>query len=506
LNRDNIYIATIKFLIPGLLAILLLNSVVALSQNTNESNSSPDSSKVDLVFPFSDFSGNPYIDQQNSSPLFLSPPSNINREIVYNPETNTYEFVNKIGDFTYRTPTEMDFDEFQKYELERDVADYWNERTQTAGTAEGERLIPKIYIGGEAFDRIFGSNTIDIRPQGSAEVSFGILSTKRDDPALDVRQRKTTNFDFDMKIQMNVVAKIGDKIEFKANYNTESSFDFENTLKLKYEGKEDEIIKLIEAGNVSLPLRSTLISGSQSLFGVKTELQFGKTHVTAVFSQQQSETKNITVEGGSQTSRFQLTALDYEQNKHFFFAQSFRDHYPAALETLPIIASDVNVTKVELWVTNIGAATEENRNIVAFTDLGEGNQKDIYSPYVYALPGGLKPSNYSNSLMNSLDTNQLRQINTITNYLSGDPFHIGQSNYFVAGEDYVKLENARKLRESEYSVNRKLGFISLNTTLSSDQVLAIAYQYTVIGSDSVYQVVNFLIKVLLHQIILWLNC
>jgi len=491
LNRDNIYIATIKFLIPGLLAILLLNSVVALSQNTNESNSSPDSSKVDLVFPFSDFSGNPYIDQQNSSPLFLSPPSNINREIVYNPETNTYEFVNKIGDFTYRTPTEMDFDEFQKYELERDVADYWNERTQTAGTAEGERLIPKIYIGGEAFDRIFGSNTIDIRPQGSAEVSFGILSTKRDDPALDVRQRKTTNFDFDMKIQMNVVAKIGDKIEFKANYNTESSFDFENTLKLKYEGKEDEIIKLIEAGNVSLPLRSTLISGSQSLFGVKTELQFGKTHVTAVFSQQQSETKNITVEGGSQTSRFQLTALDYEQNKHFFFAQSFRDHYPAALETLPIIASDVNVTKVELWVTNIGAATEENRNIVAFTDLGEGNQKDIYSPYVYALPGGLKPSNYSNSLMNSLDTNQLRQINTITNYLSGDPFHIGQSNYFVAGEDYVKLENARKLRESEYSVNRKLGFISLNTTLSSDQVLAIAYQYTVIGSDSVYQVGEF---------------
>jgi len=491
LKRVYNYITTIKYLVQGLIAILLLNSSVVFSQNNNNSTPVSDTSKVDLVFPFNDFSGNPYTDQQNSSPLFLSPPSNIEREIVYNPETNTYEFINKIGDFIYRTPTEMDFNEFQEYELERDVADYWNERTQTAGTAEGERLIPKIYIGGEAFDRIFGSNTIDIRPQGSAEVSFGILSTKRDDPALDVRQRKTTNFDFDMKIQMNVVAKIGDKIEFKANYNTESSFDFENTLKLKYEGKEDEIIKLIEAGNVSLPLRSTLISGSQSLFGVKTELQFGKTHVTAVFSQQQSETKNITVEGGAQTQRFKLTALDYEQNKHFFFAQSFRDHYPVALETLPIVASDVNITKVELWVTNIGAATEENRNIVAFTDLGEGNQKDIYSPYVYALPGGLKPSNYSNSLMNSLDTNQLRRISTVTNYLSGDPLHIGQSNYFVAGEDYVKLENARKLRQSEYSVNRKLGFISLNTTLSSDQVLAIAYQYTVIGSDSVYQVGEF---------------
>ncbi len=493
MNRKYIYILIFKQLILSFLSILLLFPVVVKAQN-NTTTSSPanaDTTGVNLRFPFNDFTGNPFLDKQNSSPLFLNSPSNIDHKIEYNPETNTYEFVNKIGDFQYRLPTEMNFDEFQNYELKTGVNDYWNERTQTAGTAEGERLIPKIYVGGEAFDRIFGSNTIDIRPQGSAEVSFGILSTKRDDPALDVRQRRTTNFDFKMKIQMNVVAKIGDKIEFKANYNTESSFDFENTLKLKYEGKEDEIIKLIEAGNVSLPLRSTLISGSQSLFGVKTELQFGKTHVTAIFSQQQSETKNIKLEGGAQTNRFELTALDYEQNKHFFFAHSFRTQYPKALQSLPIVGSDVNITKVEVWVTNIGAATDENRNIVAFTDLGEGNQNDIYSPYIYALPGGLKPSNYSNSLMSSLDTNQIRQINTVTNYLSGDPLHIGRSNYFVAGEDYVKLENARKLRQSEYTINRKLGFISLNTYLNTDQVLAVAFQYTVIGSDSVYQVGEF---------------
>ena len=306
-----------------------------------------DSTKVDLIYPFRDFTGNPYLDNQDQSPLFLNTPENIQRNIVYNPVTNTYEFESKIGDFTYRPPTVMDFDEYQDYELNRDVKSYWAERSQTAGTSEGSRLIPKIYVGGEAFDRIFGSNNIDIRPQGSAEVSFGILSTKRDDPALDVRQRKTTNFDFDMKIQMNVVAKIGDKIEFKANYNTESSFDFENTLKLKYEGGEDEIIRLIEAGNVSLPLRSTLISGSQSLFGVKTELQFGKTHVTAVFSQQQSETQNITVQGGAQTNRFKLTALDYEANKHFFLAQAFRNNYERALGDLPIITSDVNITKLK---------------------------------------------------------------------------------------------------------------------------------------------------------------
>ena len=489
MNKNKIFFPGFKNI--GTIIVLVVIALPLISFSQNQPNPQPDTNNVNLIFPFNDVTGNPYVDQQNSSPLFMSPPSNIEREIVYNPEKNTYEFVNKIGDFQYRAPSEMSFDEFQKYQLNKDVANYWNERTQTAGTAEGERLIPKIYVGGEAFDRIFGSNTIDIRPQGSAEVSFGILSTKRDDPALDVRQRRTTNFDFKMKIQMNVVAKIGDKIEFKANYNTESSFDFENTLKLKYEGKEDEIIKLIEAGNVSLPLRSTLISGSQSLFGVKTELQFGKTHVTAVFSQQQSETKNITVEGGAQTNRFEMTALDYEENKHFFFAHTMRNNYAKALNSLPIIASDVNITKVEVWVTNTGAATQENRNIVAFTDLGEGNQADIYNPYIYALPGGKKPSNNSNSLLGSLDTTQVRKINSVTNYLSGDPFGIGRSNYMVAGEDYVKLENARKLRSTEYTVNRKLGFISLNTYLASDQVLAVSFQYTVIGSDSVYQVGEF---------------
>ena len=452
-----------------------------------------DTSQVDLLFPFRDNTGNPYLDNQNQSPLFMSDPDNIDREVIYNPVTNTYEFQSKIGDFNYRTPTTMDADEYLDYELKNDVRTYWSERSQTAGTAEGSRLIPKIHIGGEAFETIFGSNTIDIRPQGSAEVSFGILHNNRQDPSLDVRQRRTTNFDFDMRIQMNVVAKIGDKIEFKANYNTESSFDFENTLKLKYEGKEDDIIKIIEAGNVSLPLRSTLIRGSTSLFGVKTELQFGKTRVSALFSQQQSETQNITVQGGAQTNKFQLTALDYEDNRHFFFAHLFRETYEEALSTLPVISTDVTIQRVEVWVTNIGAATEENRNIVAFTDLGEGREEWIFNDYVNPAPlgSGVIPSNRSNDLIARMDVEQIRNISTVTEYMYGDPLGIGQNGYMVAGQDYVKLENARKLKATEYTVNERLGFISLNTTLNPDQVLAVAVQYTVIGYDSVFQIGEF---------------
>jgi cell surface protein SprA len=457
-----------------------------------DSTNKPDSSGVHLIFPFNDNTGNPYLDGQDQSPLFMQDPPNIEREVVYNPETNSYEFVSKIGDFTYRPPTEMDFKDYSDYNLKSDIRKYWIERSQTAGTAEGTRLIPKIHIGGKAFDKIFGSNTIDIRPQGSAEVSFGILHNRRDDPSLDVRQRKTTNFDFGMKIQMNVVAKIGDKIEFKANYNTESSFDFENTLKLKYEGEEDEIIQLIEAGNVSLPLKSTLIRGSQSLFGVKTELKFGRTTITGIFSQQQSETQNIKVQGGAQTNRFKLTALDYEDNKHFFIAHPFRDNYEKAVRSLPIITSDITITRMEVWVTNIGAATAENRNIVAFADLGEGNPKDIMNPYIYPVPGRENPpANASNDMLSKMDSAQIRNINTVTSYLTGDPYSLGTSNYFVPGIDFVKLENARKLKPSEYSYNTRLGFLSLNTSLNADAVLAIAVQYTVIGYDSVFQIGEF---------------
>jgi cell surface protein SprA len=450
-----------------------------------------DTTHLQLLFPFADQTGNPYLDTLYQSPFFLKDPPNLKKEIIYDPLTNSYRFETKLGDFEYRTPTQLNFKDFQGLDLKREIKKYWQQSALTTVTTKGKQLIPKVYVGGQAFEQIFGSNTIDIRPQGSAEVSFGALSNFRDDPALDVRQRRTTNFDFNEKIQMNVTAKIGDKLSFKASYNTESAFNFENTLKLKYVGKEDDIIQSIEAGNVSLPLNSTLISGAQSLFGIKTKLRFGKTTLTGVFSQQQSETKNITVQNGAQQNSFELSPLDYEENRHFFISQYFRDHYEQALRSLPIITSDVNITKIEVWVTNIGAATEQNRNIVAFTDLGEGKTREIYNPKVNALPGGSLPSNRSNDLLSKLDTAQVRDINSVTSYLSGDPLGIGQTNYFVAGEDFVKLENARRLKSSEYTVNTKLGFISLNTALNRDQVLAVAVQYTVIGHDSVYQIGEF---------------
>lgn len=423
----------------------------------------------------------PYTGNENTNPLFLKIPSSIESDVEYDPETGLYILKHKMGEMEYRPPTYMTLEEYRQYELENSVDAYWKERSQASGSGSRSGIIPPVYIGGKAFDRIFGGHTIDVRPSGSVELIFQVLGNSRDDPQLDVKQRRQVNFDFQEKIQMNVIAKIGDKIEFKTNYNTEATFEFENKLNLRYEGEEDEILQLLEAGDVNLPLNSSLITGSQSLFGIKSKLKFGRATVTTIFSEQESETSNITVQGGAQTNDFLLEALDYEENKHFFLSHYFREHYEEGLANLPIISSSINITKLEVWVTNIGAAVSENRNIVAFTDVGEYNRinnNDIIPNF-----GSELPDNSSNTLFNIVKVDKIRNINNINNYML--------EIQFTSGEDFEKIELARKLEANEYTFNNKLGYISLNSTLNSDQALAVAFQYQVIGADTVFQVGEF---------------
>ena len=249
----------------------------------------PDSTH--LVYPIPNGQGDPTQQLYNQSPLYLSDPRNFTREVIYDPVTNQYTFKHKVGDFEYTTPTTMSQQEYLNYKNRQGVMEYWKERRKQNGRSatDGNSIIPPIYVGGEAFDMIFGSNTIDIRPQGSVDLSFGIKHNYRGDPSMSERQKHNTNFDFDQDIQLNVIAKIGDKINFNLNKNTKATFNYEDLMKLKYEGKEDEIIQLLEAGDVSVPLNSTLITGTQRLFGLKSKLKFGKTTVTGVVSYQESE-------------------------------------------------------------------------------------------------------------------------------------------------------------------------------------------------------------------------
>ncbi len=409
-------------------------------------------------------------------------PPGITTEIIYDPDLDLYYVIKKSGDRIIGRPYLLGFEEFLEYDLDRALQKYWNEKSKPQAFDRGGGVIPQIHIGSEVFDKIFGGGTIDIRPTGSAELVFGILSNYREDPAIDEKRRTVTNFDFQPKIQLSVQAKVGEKIEINSTYSTEATFDFENKMKVEYRGTEDEILQLVEAGDVTLPLPGTLIRGSQGLFGFKTELKFGNTTITSVFSQQKTESETIEVSGGAQTTEYYIKTDEYEDNRHFFIGQYFRDRYDDALSELPVVRSPVNITRIEIWVTNVGAAVEDNRNIVAFADLGEAQpyNENIGSSNIAA------PSNNSNNLYNEMvSSGVIRDISQVNSFLSQHYFDLN------SGQDYENLENARRLTSNEYTYNDKLGFISLNQTINPDQVLAVAFQYTIIGDTTTYQVGEF---------------
>jgi cell surface protein SprA len=434
-----------------------------------------------LQYPFEDYD-DPYSKRNQNSPLYLKNPSNVQTQIEYDPITGEYVIKEKVGDIDVRPSSTMSSEEFKNFTKRNSISDYWVEqrKANNQGSANDnflqKYLNPKLNVNIKGFDKIFGSNVIDIKPQGSAELIFGVNISKIENPTLPINLQRSTTFDFDMKIQMGVTGKIGEKMQVGINYNTEAQFDFENQTTITYTGDEDEIIQSIEAGNVSLPLTGTLITGSQSLFGLKTALQFGKLRVTSIFSQQKSESSTITVEGGAQTKDYEINVAEYEANKHFFLAHYFKDNYDRALQNLPVIASGINITRIEVWVTNKSGNFENSRNIVGFMDLAEGNSANIYRDG-FVTPGSLAfPSNDANDLYNNMNTNYsgIRNINQISSTLAGIPD-------FEPIIDYAKIENARLLSPNEYTFHPKLGYISLNSPLNDDEVLAVAYEYTVGG-------------------------
>ncbi len=433
-----------------------------------------------------DVSGIPW-ESAPKAPLFLDNPSNVKYSVIYDPVKNEYVIYQKVGTFDYRTPVHMTPEEFRKYQFNKEMRDYWQSRVTGQEPGYRSGLIPQIEIGGEAFDKIFGSNVINIVPQGSAELIFGINISRTQNPTLPERLQSIPTFDFKEKIQMNVTGTIGDKMELGVNYNTDAMFDFENKTKLQYSGKEDEIVRKVEAGDVTLPLTGTLITGSHSLFGLKTELQFGRLNVTTVLSQQKGETSTIQVEGGAQSNSFEIFADDYESNRHFFLSHFFRDIYDDALKNLPVVSSGVNVERIEVWITNKTSSYDETRNIVAFSDLAE-NSSHIYNkiPAFQAGPGAERyPDNNANQLYNQLNTaySLMRNVDQVANAFNS--LYPG----FQIGRDFEKIENARKLNDREYTLNKQLGYISLNTALNTDEVLAVAFEYTFNGK--VYKVGEF---------------
>lgn len=441
-----------------------------------------------LHFPQSDSDIDPF-NQDPHNYWILNDPSNVKTTIDYDPQTGDYNVNQKMGDENYRPPTYMTSREYNEYVFDQQMRKYWRQRLDADNDAEAKNrsLIPQIKVKGKLFETIFGSNVIDIRPNGSAEIILGYTSNRTQNPNLPINQQRIGALNFQNKIQMSVIGKIGDRIQLGTNYNTETGFAFDNKLNLKYEGGEDDIIKLIEFGNVSLPLTGQLIQGSQSLFGIKTQLQFGRLKATVLFSQQQGQKQTIELQGGAQTTKFEFSASNYEANRHYFLGQKFRDTYNAALAGLPVVISPVNITRIEVWVTNKIFAVDNVRNIVALQDMGE-DQDFAYNQNLNfpQLPNNEYPYNEVNSLKPQQLTSDYPTIRDINNAGAGTFYDVNQSQQAVGWE---KLTNARLLTAQDYTINTRLGYISLNQPLNNDEVLGVSYQYQYNGQ--VYQVGEF---------------
>jgi cell surface protein SprA len=418
--------------------------------------------------------------EENSGGSFdFQDPANIEKTVEYNPDSHTYNFIEKIGDRYFRNPTSMSFDEYYKYRTKQDEQDYFGERLRALSMFNSKPDLPEMSKEG-VFDRLFGSTKLKVEPQGNLTVSAGILSQNLQNPNIPKRNQKYTIPDFDMQMNINLVAQIGDKMKLNISNNTMSNFgDMQEMRRLEYIGKEDEIIKKIELGNTSFPLRSTLTPGVNSLFGLKVQSQWGKLMMTNVISQQRSQRRSMTSRGGALTQPFEIQINDYEENKHFLLGQHFYQNYDRALANFPIINSQVVINKVEVWITNRTGATQGIRDALAFMDLGEA---DPYNQRFRTGSTTALPANTANSLYNNLYQSPLAR--TQASATQG-----ALSLGLKEGDEFQRV-TVRKLNENEYTFHPQLGYISLvSMTPSADDVIAVAYRYTYNGQ--VYQVGEF---------------
>jgi len=422
----------------------------------------------------------------NHQSFDLGDPSSLQQTIEFDPETGSYVFKQTLGNgLLFRNSTEMSMEDYLNYKNKKFEEQSWEQQIEEDAVLGRSFELP-IKIGSKVFESIFGSGDIVIRPQGNVEVQLGVNHSRYENPILPLRQRRITRFDFQQNINMDIVGQIGTRLKIGAKYNTQAAFDFENISKLEHTGDEDQIVQKVALGMVSLDLPTSLIQGSQTLFGVKTQLKFGRSTFDLILAQSKGKRQEINITGKSQVQKFEITSDNYEANRHYFLNMFYHDDYDSAMASLPNVNATRYITRIEVWVTNRSNITENTRNILAFSDLGEGKQYNCQgNPGGYTT--GVEPDNEANNLYQWASNQPL-----IRNFLTAVPAlnsQVTAPGPFQQAIDYEKVENARKLTEQEFSYNALLGYISLNNPLNNDEVLGVSYEYTYRGQT--YQVGEF---------------
>ena len=461
--------------------VLSFGPTSARAQNVPDTTKHPlpaDSLHSDsLHFPIHDRRGD-QLSNFDPGPFNLRNPSNLRDSIEYDPKTNLYYLVEKIGNKYYRTPTAYTYDEYMKLYSQQAEDNYFRQRADMLSDLNHRLEQPKLNMNNNLFNRLFGNGKVDIRPQGNVDILAGYQGQNVQNPTLPEAARKTGGLDFNMDANVNVLGNIGNKLKLPISYNTQASFDWMNQLKLEYTGNSDDIVKKIEVGNTNFTTRSALMANEQSLFGIKAQLQFGKLFVTGVLASQRSQSQSTTLQGGAALTTYQFKADDYDENRNFLLAQFFRANYNKAMSNLPIVTSQVQILRMEVWVTNRNGTSTQARQIVGLADLGETQP---YNPSVHPLTSLPYPSNDANSLYRNI-------INNPGSRSSTQVISVLTSNNLTQVQDYEQVY-ARKLNTTDYTYNPQVGFLSLNQTLQPNDVLGVAFQYSYNGR--IYQVGEF---------------
>ncbi len=480
---------TLLTVLSSLLAKPMLSQELGNTADTTGKQLSPaiDSTSLDTLPPIQtpaylqDRYGNPFSLYSTESPFLLPHPKDFKQSIELDSEGQYFEITEQYGKNNFRTPSQVPFEVLRNIKFNKDIKNYWRNISISQDKAatlpeQRNKLIPTIKIGSVG-KRLFGGDEININLNGSLLLDFGGRFQTTENPSIPLRQQRNGSFNFDQQVGLSFQGNVGKKLSIKGNFDTKSTFQFNQNIKFAYKNFEEDIIQHLDFGNINFPVKNSLIKGAHNLFGIGARLRFGKLYLNTVFSNQRGSSEELIIKNGGQTREFAFKADQYDANRHFFLGHFFRNRYEQALKNLPNVDQAINLTRVEVYITNRDNNTETLRNFVAFADLGEQNPAN-QAVMQLGVSSEAEADNGANELFRLLSNEpEARKQGDIINALSTIDATLADS--LQNGRDFEILNGARKLEQGrEYTIHQQLGYISLNRPLRNDEVLAVSYVYT----------------------------
>jgi cell surface protein SprA len=381
-------------------------------------------------------------------PLFAEPANpTVRREVTVDSTASTFTFRETVAGMDVKIPLTLSLKEYirerQKYEMRKLLADEARKPKVLQGKRDiGDVLSTftkiQIPIPANPIFSIFGKPEINLQISGAVDIRAGFRNTKSDQVTANFLDQSRNEPDFNQEVQVAVNGTIGDKLNILADWNTQRTFEYENQLKIKYTGYDDEIVQSVEAGNVSLQTPSSFIGSSAALFGIKAKMQAGPFTLTTLASQKKGQIKEVTASGGAQEIPFEIQAWNYSTNYYFLDERYIPYFEPYYQSDIPVRDPNVKVYDEEVWVSFLG--TDQNQSAIARLGVAHITLPDR--------PAG--QTDYGDSLRNPNE-----EIPGSVEF--GRFVRLDRSQYEMVGEGYI-------------------GVIALNQNIQDNQIVAIAYR------------------------------